>query len=271
MEAFDLLRQWPVGTASAVVVGVDGVMAEYGNVARGFRLASVTKPLTALATLVAVEEGVLGLDETAGPPDSTVRHLLSHASGLAPDQRRLLTEPGTRRIYSNAGFELLGELVGRRADMPFADYLLEAVAEPLGLSATLLEGSPAHGARSSAADVAAVVFELLRPEPQLLARETRVQMVSAVFPEIVGVLPGFGSHVPNPWGLGVELRGHKCPHWTGRSNSPATFGHFGRSGGFMWVDPVRRLGLVALTDRDFGPWAAESWPVFADAVLAEAT
>ena len=46
------------------------------------RLASVSKPVTALATLVAAEEGVVDLDEPAGPPGSTVRHLLAHASGL---------------------------------------------------------------------------------------------------------------------------------------------------------------------------------------------
>ena len=54
-----------------------------------------------------------------------------------------------------------------------------------------------------------------------------------------------------------------------RRNSPKTFGHFGQAGTFLWVDPDAGVACVALTDRPFGPWAAEVWPEFADAVLAE--
>ena len=59
------------------------------------------------------------------------------------------------------------------------------------------------------------------------------------FPGLVGVLPGFGRMDPNDWGLGFELRDAKSPHWTGARNSPRTFGHFGGSGTFLWVDPER--------------------------------
>jgi CubicO group peptidase (beta-lactamase class C family) len=83
------------------------------------------------------------------------------------------------------------------------------------------------------------------------------------------VLPGYGRHDPNDWGLGFELRDHKHPHWTGSRNSPRTFGHFGRTGTFLWVDPDAGLALAVLTDRDFGDWAIDAWPVLADAVLAE--
>jgi CubicO group peptidase (beta-lactamase class C family) len=84
-----------------------------------------------------------------------------------------------------------------------------------------------------------------------------------------GVLPGFGGQDPNDWGLGLEIRGTKSPHWTGATNSPATFGHFGQSGTMMWIDPVARVGVVALADLDFGEWAAQAWPALSDAVLAE--
>ena len=59
------------------------------------------------------------------------------------------------------------------------------------------------------------------------------------------------------------------PHWTGRDNSPATFGHFGRSGSFLWVDPAAGVGCVVLSGRDFDAWAGEAWPALSDAVLAE--
>jgi CubicO group peptidase (beta-lactamase class C family) len=85
----------------------------------------------------------------------------------------------------------------------------------------------------------------------------------------VGVLPGFGRQEPNDWGLGFELRDRKSPHWTGDRNSERTFGHFGRSGTFLWVDPELGVALACLTDLTFGEWAVEAWPALSDAVLAE--
>jgi CubicO group peptidase (beta-lactamase class C family) len=74
---------------------------------------------------------------------------------------------------------------------------------------------------------------------------------------------------PNDWGLAFELRGAKDPHWTGARNSPRTFGHFGRAGTFLWVDPDAAVACGVLTDREFGDWAKEAWPRFSDAVLAD--
>ncbi len=100
-----------------------------------------------------------------------------------------------------------------------------------------------------------------------MSDKTLATATTVAFPGLTGILPGFGRQEPNDWGLGFELRDHKTPHWTGTRNSPATFGHFGRTGTFLWVDPDAALALVALTDRDFGPWAAEAWPALSDAVL----
>ncbi len=111
----------------------------------------------------------------------------------------------------------------------------------------------------------ATLDDLVAQYPDTLRAATTAQ-----FPDLAGVLPGFGRQDPNPWGLGVELRGHKHPHWTGSANSPGTFGHFGRAGTFLWVDPAAGLAVAALTDLDFGPWAAAAWPVLSDAVLAAA-
>jgi CubicO group peptidase (beta-lactamase class C family) len=76
---------------------------------------------------------------------------------------------------------------------------------------------------------------------------------------------------PNDWGLAFELRDRKSPHWTGTLASPRTFGHFGASGTFLWVDPDAALACALLADREFGNWAKEAWPRFSDAVYAEAT
>ena len=106
--------------------------------------------------------------------------------------------------------------------------------------------------------------------PQLIAPETLVEATSVQFPGLAGVIPDLGRFDPNDWGLGFELKDGKHPHWSGTRTSPRTFGHFGGSGTFLWVDPEPALALACLTDRDFDAWALEAWPKLSDAVLSEA-
>ncbi len=268
MESLRLMDDWPVTTAAAAVVRADGTTAgTHGPAGHRFALASVTKPLTAYAVLVAVEEGAVELDGPAGPEGSTVRHLLAHASGLAFDDARVMAPPGDRRLYSNTGFEALADHVEKATEIPFADYLREAVLAPLGMTSTELAGSPASGGVSTVADLARFAAEALAP--RLIAPATHAGATSVAFPGLRGVVPGYGSHNPNDWGLGFEIRDGKSPHWTGSSSSPRTFGHFGQSGTFLWADPVAGAACVCLTDRDFGQWALPLWPALTDAVLAE--
>jgi len=270
VSTLDVLSDWPVPTVAAAVVGPQGIIAGYGDIGQVFRLASVTKPLVARAAQVAVEEGVFDLDSPAGPPGSTVRHLLAHASGVSMQSHDVLAAPGARRIYSNYGFTLLAEALQDAAGIEFGQYLTEAVLEPLGMSSSTLSGGASaagYGASSSVADLALFAADLLRPalvSPDLHAEATSVQ-----FPGLNGVLPGFGSQRPNDWGMGFEIRSQKSPHWTGTGNSARTFGHFGQSGTFLWVDPAVDLAFVVLTDRDFGDWTYPLWPAISDGVLRE--
>lgn len=267
MGSLDGIARWPVDNAAAAGVADGGVVQTYGDTARVYPLASVTKLLVAYGALVAVEEGAIELDQPAGPPGATVRHLLAHASGLAFDSRRVQAAPGVKRIYSSAGFEALAECVEHSTDIPFGDYLAEGVFGPLGMGNTALSGPAGHGGLSCVADMARFATELFAPalvSPGLLAEATAVQ-----FPGLAGVLPGYGKHRANDWGLGFEVRGHKSPHWTGVSNSPETFGHFGQSGTFLWCDPRVGKGLVVLTDRPFGDWAKPLWPVLSDKFLSD--
>ncbi len=283
MQSLDLVAGWPVRAAAAgVVSGRDpdaagralragvSVVGTTGDTSRPYAWASVTKLCTALAVLVAVEEGTVALTDSAGPPGSTVAHLLAHASGLAPDRREAIAPPGTKRIYSNAGYELLGDLLSERAAMPIWQYVEEAVFAPVGMVGARLSpgASAAHGAEGPLSDLLALGSELLAP--RVVAPETLATATQVAFPGLAGVLPGFGRQHPNDWGLGFELRDSKNPHWTGSANSPATFGHFGRSGSFLWVDPDARIACAALSDRAFGPWAASAWPILSDAVLRTA-
>lgn len=262
------LADWPVPNVAAAVVGPDGVRASHGDTGHPFALASVTKPIVARAAQIAIEEGVVDLDTEAGPAGSTIRHLLAHASGLAMSSNDTLARPGTRRMYSNYGFTVLAETIERESGIEFGRYLAEAVCEPLGMIDTSLEGGTAaagFGATSTVADLAAFAGDLLRPttvSTQMHDNSTTVQ-----FPGLNGVLPGYGVQRPNDWGLGFELRDGKSPHWTGASNSARTYGHFGQSGGFLWVDPQADLALVVLTDRDFGEWALGLWPAVSDRVI----
>lgn len=254
-----------MATAAVAVVDPGGVIASVGPDGT-LPWASVTKLISALTVLVAVRDGVVALDEPAGPPGSTVRHLLAHASGLSQDDDSVISQPGRRRIYSNRGFEVIADTVAVRTGVDFADLVDQSVLEPLGMTATRLDGSAASAARGPLRDLATLGRELLAPTlvPDLMPEATR-----PVFPGLAGVLPGYGRQSPNDWGLGFEVRDGKKPHWTGENNSPATFGHFGRSGTFLWVDPVAGLACACLTDRDFGEWSIEAWPPLSDDILRE--
>ncbi len=268
MDALTQIDAWPVGVAVAGVVDGHGPLDVRGPADLPLRWASITKLATALAVLVAVEEGTVGLDQPAGPPGSTVRHLLAHASGLGFTGDEVPGPPGRRRIYSNAGYELLGQVLGAAAGLPYGTYLAEAVLQPLGLASTRLEGTAAAGLRGPLSDLLLLAGEFL--EPTVVAPSTLRMMTEVAFPGLDGVLPGIGAMHPNDWGLGFELRDGKSPHWTGSRNSPATYGHFGGSGSFLWVDPAVGLACASLSDREFGPWAMTAWPALSDAVLDQA-
>ncbi|MET8798849.1 serine hydrolase domain-containing protein [Nocardia sp. NPDC004568] len=268
MRALEQIQEWPVRHAAAGVVTRDGRWSA-GETDRVYRLASVTKPLVAYAALVAVEEGAIELDQPAGPPGATVRHLLAHTSGVAFDTTDILARPGAKRIYSSAGFELLADAVTEHTGIPFPEYLRQGVFEPLGMVDSELTGSAGHGASSTLADLLRFAAELL--EPRLISAQTLAEATSVQFPGSDGVLPGFGSQRPNDWGLGFEIKDGKAPHWTGSANSPETFGHFGQSGTFLWVDPRPGVACVASSDENFGDWSREVWPPFSDSVIAEAT
>lgn len=268
----DLLHRevatWPTGASGVVVVDAGHEVARGGDVGTARPWASVTKVLTALAVLRAVEAHVVTLDEPAGPDGSTVAHLLAHASGLAVDSDRILGPPGARRIYSNRGYEVVAQHVAGRAGQPFALLLQEWVLDPVGLRSTKLTGSPAHGAHGPVTDLGRLARELLAPTALSVSVVSAATTVA--FPGLSGVLPGFGRQQPNDWGLGCEVRATKAPHWTSPAASPSTFGHFGQAGSFLWVDPKAGLGCASAGDTAFGPWAAELWPRLSTLVLDHA-
>lgn len=259
---------WGASTAAAAVIDATGLVAAHGPQEAVLPWASVSKLVTGCTVLAGVARGVLSLDDPAGPVGSTVRHLLAHASGLAPDSASLMGRPGHRRIYSNAGIDLAAETLAGAAGRPFAELASDWVLRPLGMRSTRLDGRPSAGMAGSCADLSRLALELLAP--RVLPADLLAQATVVAFPGLRGVLPGFGRQDPNDWGLGFEVRAAKAPHWTGTRSSPRTFGHFGQAGTFLWVDPEAGVALACLTDRAFGSWAGDVWPVLSDAVLAAA-
>src|ERR1051326_1167884 len=134
-----------------------------------YELLSVSKQFTAAAVLMLVEAGKVNLDAKLADylPDTpaswsevTVRHLLSHTSGImdytdippffenirqdaTPEEllkpvkaRPLLFAPGTRWRYSNSNYYLLGLLIEKVSGQKLADFLEERLFKPLGMTAT---------------------------------------------------------------------------------------------------------------------------------------
>ena len=263
-SAWNLADAWPVAESSIAVVYSGGVET-HGDMNRRQRIASVSKPLSAYAVLIAVEEGSVHLDDPVGQTGCTVRHLLSHAGGYPFFGVAPVGKPATKRIYSNTGFDMLAQHVEHSTGIAFVEYLDDAVFAPLGMHHSALEGSCAKDVHSTAHDLVQFVNELR--SPTLIAHETYMEAIMPVFPELAGVVPGLGSYDPCPWGLGFEIRGHKSPHWTSSRNSSSTFGHFGGIGTFMWIDPVADAACVMIAEREFDEWGMQYWPAFNDEVL----
>jgi CubicO group peptidase (beta-lactamase class C family) len=134
-----------------------------------YEILSITKQFTAAAILVLMEEGKLGLDDrlTKYLPDSpagwkevTIRHLLTHTSGImdftdippffeqlrldaTPDEllsavkkRPLQFAPGTQWRYSNSNYYLLGQIIEKVSTKKYEDFLRERIFEPLEMKAT---------------------------------------------------------------------------------------------------------------------------------------
>lgn len=265
MSPLDQLASWPVANCAAALVHGDEVVATWGSTGQPYPLASVTKLLTSMAALVAHEEGTLDLDEVIWE-EATVADLLAHSAGVAADEPSRISRFRQRRSYSTVSYDLVADAIAGRSGMAFEQYLHEAVHSPMGRPSRPLIGSAGAGGIASVDDLVAILATWRSP---LLVDETTLDRARRPhLAELAGVLPGFGRHEPNPWGLGPEIRGNKAPHWTGMRNSPTTIGHFGQSGTMAWIDPVADMTLIALSDEPFGPWAASAWPALADAVLA---
>lgn len=136
-----------------------------------YRLASISKPITAVGILNLLEEGKLSLDDEVQKyvpyfPRKrwpiTIRHLLGHLGGISHYRNydeeghfnthyttkdsvgvfkdwELKAEPGTKFIYTTYGFNLLGAVIEGASGKPYAEYMRENVWKPLGMNNTRMD------------------------------------------------------------------------------------------------------------------------------------
>ena len=211
---------------------------------------------------------MLDLDEPAGPPGSTVRHLLAHASGLPFDGPRPISKPGKRRIYSNTGIEVLATFLdGEGGDalprLPLGGRAGAARAERH--RARRVRRRPGSRARSGPARIRPRAHG---PDPCRARRHSR-RPPRSPSPASMGSCPTSGATSRSTGASASRSAMRRSRTGPGTRNSPRTFGHFGGAGSFIWVDPEADAACAALADRQFGQWAKEAWPPLSDAVLAE--
>lgn len=268
-----------------------------------FDLASLTKPVaTATSIMLLIEDGSVELDAPAtkyipefagnGKKVITVRQLLTHQSGLLPDNsirdyengrgeayRRiheldLRAEPGTRFMYSDVGFIVLGEIVERVSGKSLDTFAKERIFAPLGMLETgfnpdqelrdraaptqerngawmrgevhdprayRMDGVAGHaGLFSTAQDLARYAQMLINGgvlgDTRILKEETCQLMQTSQ--QVSGGIRTLG------WDRRTGYSSNR-----GDLFSPAAFGHGGFTGTAMWIDPELEMFVIFLSNR----------------------
>ena len=295
-----------------------------------FDLASLTKVVATTAmAMVLYERGMLDLDapvagivpEFAKSGDRDPRRnkvslkmLLAHSSGLPAHEKfflkargreellqmvfktPLIAEPGSRSVYSDVGFMVLGEALERIAEEPLDRFCQREVFGPLGMAhttyappaesrgqipptqddqtfrkrviqgevqdenASVLGGIAAQaGVLSTAEDLAHFAHAMLGGVPAIVRPET-VALFTQRESTPAGTSRALGWDTPSGE-----------PSQSGKYFSKRTFGHLGYTGTSLWIDPARQLSVVLLTNRswpDCANWAIKQVrPQFHDAVV----
>ncbi len=279
-----------------------------------FDLASLTKPLvTARLIALFIQEGSLSLDQTAGQllekplsrelSRTTLRALLNHSSGLpgwrpyyssidpktdkakiknsiyrAIHEEPLVYPPGTRNVYSDSGFILLGEILERKTGKNLDELFQEKIADPLNLQDIgfiprdrpgPLKGGRAFAATENSVDRKKVIQGEVHDENAFAMGG--VAGHAGLFGTARGTYDCFWEwrrgyagkgkileastvkafvereQFTGDWGLGWMFP--SPPSSAGRYFSRRSFGHLGFTGTSLWFDPEVDLGVIFLSNR----------------------
>jgi CubicO group peptidase (beta-lactamase class C family) len=295
------------GERLALIEGIGSPDWEAGKVdpeLTVYDVASLTKVIaTTTALMLLVEDGRIDLDApvsrylpafSGGEKDRvTVRHLLTHTSGLpawAPARGQtpeaalesvirtpLAASPGARMVYSDVGFVVLWAAAEQAAGEPLAELLARRVYAPLGMRSTGF--NPGEGCercsptwRRGGAPVRGIVHDPIARKLGGVAGNaglfstaadlSRFAAMLANGGELQGVrvleeetIRDFATRQP---GAGERALGWETPKANGtgaagKSLSRRAFGHTGFTGTSLWVDPERRTWTVLLTNRTYDP------------------
>lgn len=265
-----------------------------------FDLASLTKCVaTATSVMKLIQDGRLRLNDPVatylpefaqnGKGDITVRELLTHYSGLPPDldlktewhgrdaafemamQSKLVNPPGSRFLYSDINFEVLGFLVEKVAGQALNAFAAANIYEPLGMhetgflpqaswlpriaptqydeggimlrgvvhdpTARRMGGVAGHaGLFSTADDLAKLAQEMLSGN-KVLSRLSIDKMTTPQQPANAASLRGLGWDIDSPF---ASNRGELLP--------VGSYGHTGFTGTSLWIDPVTDTYIILLTN-----------------------
>lgn len=265
-----------------------------------FDLASLTKCIaTATSVMKLVQDGRVRLNDPVaaylpefaqnGKADITVRELVTHYSGLAPDldlktqwqgrdtafqmvmAERPANPPGSRFVYSDINFEVLGFLVERVSGMPLNDFAERNIFAPLGMTHTRflppaawraliaptqydeqgkmlrgvvhdptarrMGGVAGHAGLFSTADDLALFAQEMLSGSKILSRLSIEKMSTPQQPANASVLRGVGWDIDSPFS---SNRGDLLP--------VGSFGHTGFTGTSVWIDPVTDTYIILLTN-----------------------
>jgi CubicO group peptidase (beta-lactamase class C family) len=269
-----------------------------------YDIASLTKVVaTTTMAMILVDEGKLDVRKPVssfidsfrgGAKDRvTVENLLTHSSGLeawAPLYKEargkdeflqrvvamdLAYAPGTKAVYSDLGFFLLGEVLERVAGEPLDAFVTRRVFEPLGMKSTMFCPGPdlvacippterdawrgrlvrgeVHDENASALGGVAAHAGLFSTAGDL-ARFAQMLLNGGVYDHRRIVSRATIERFTRPAGVPDSARayGWDTPHPASSAGdllSPRAFGHTGFTGTSMWIDPDRNLFVILLTNR----------------------
>jgi len=265
-----------------------------------FDLASLTKCVaTTTSIMKLVEEGRLRLNDPVagflaqfaqnGKQDITIRELLTHYSGLAPDlelaapwtgrdtafamamAQKPVNPPGSRFVYSDINFEVLGFIVEKVSGQPLDKLAEKNVFQPLGMrhtrfrppeewlpriapteydehgkmlrgvvhdpTARRMGGVAGHAGLFSTADDLALFAQDLLTGFKVLSPSSVEKMTTPQTPANAASVRGFGWDIDSPF---ATNRGELLP--------VGSFGHTGFTGTSLWIDPVTDTYIILLTN-----------------------
>jgi uncharacterized protein YbbC (DUF1343 family) len=275
-----------------------------------FDIASLTKSFTAAAVLDLVRTGKVRLNDAVsrylpdfaqnGKQDITIRMLLTHHSGLAPDldltmpwegkdeacrramAEKLIDPPGSRFVYSDINYEVLGFLVEKVSGKSLPQAIEDAVLKPLKMDHTRFQpgadlvpkiapttpdekgammrgavhdptarrmgGVAGHAGLYSTTDDLARYAKAFIDRKGFLTPELIEKMETPQQPPWSNELRAFGWDIDSPF---ANNRGELFP--------AGSFGHTGYTGTTMWMDPSTKIYVILLTNAVHPKETPDSW------------